>query len=72
LRSGRTIYVRLGDGPLLALAGVALAALWLGALRRRHGEVPGACGVPQEARGPETTEVGAAVPALSGTERPTT
>lgn len=34
LRSGRTLYVRAGDAPVLALAAAALAAGWLGARRR--------------------------------------
>ena len=35
LRSGRTLYVRAGDGPVLALAVAAAAGAWVAA-RRRH------------------------------------
>jgi apolipoprotein N-acyltransferase len=34
LRSGRTLYARTGDGPLLAGAVVALGSAWVGAHRR--------------------------------------
>jgi len=39
LRSGRTLYVRAGDGPVLALAAAAVAAAWL-IPRRRRGDHP--------------------------------
>jgi apolipoprotein N-acyltransferase len=35
LRTGTTVYGRAGDGPVLALAGLALTLAWAGALRDR-------------------------------------
>ena len=42
LRSGATLYERLGDTPVLVLAAAAVALGWLGALRRRRADGPGA------------------------------
>lgn len=37
MRSGRTLYVRAGDAPVLALAAAAVAAAWIAARRRPSG-----------------------------------
>ncbi|HJU02691.1 MAG TPA: apolipoprotein N-acyltransferase, partial [Actinomycetes bacterium] len=55
LRAGTTWYGRVGDGPVLALAVLAVALAWVHALRDRP-RLPGATwhpGTPRESTGPE-------------------
>ena len=49
LRTGRTLYVRFGDGPVLAAAALALAGGW--AVARRHGNAPAEAAMPGQGRG---------------------